>query len=394
MTDRPLSILLAGPLPPPIGGASISFRSLTEALGQRTDVSVSVVNTVGVRGRGLDAIVPLARLVGDLRRGLREADVCVLHVATSALHSMGPLTAILTHGSRTPLVIRKFAGTGVGAFGSARGFLSRWTLRRASLYLAQTKHLVEEARGVGIDHVRWFPNSRPMPVLPADPGDSRLCRKFVYLGHVREGKGILEIIDAAERFGGDVSVDVYGPLTYDIDASAFEGLSRVHYRGVLETSEVPGRLAACDALLLPTRFATEGYPGAILEAYGAGLPVIVTELGAIPEIVDESTGLTIDPADADALYAAMRTLHDDPALCARLRAGVRAKRGEFSSEFWHERFVKLCRGVVETGGPIGVDGSGNAAAKPGNRDTPTERRNRDPQRNAAPEIRKRACPSR
>ncbi len=347
MSERPLHILLAGPLPPPIGGASISFESLTKALRRRNDVQVSVVNTVGVRGRGPGVAAALVRLVGELRRGLREADVFVLHVATSALHSMGPLCAILAQGSRTPLVIRKFAGTEVRAFGPVRAGLSRWALGRASLYLAQTKHLVEEARASGIEHVQWFPNSRVMPVLPSDSDDSRVCRRFVYVGHVRTGKGIPEILDAAERFGDDVSVDLYGPLSFDIDSTAFVGLARVRYRGVLEPPDVAGRLGDYDALLLPTRFATEGYPGAILEAYGAGLPVIATPLGAIPEIVDDSTGLTIAAGDADALYCAMRALRDDPALCARLRAGVRTKRNDFSSEHWHEQFVEFCRGIAK-----------------------------------------------
>ncbi|MBD3368627.1 MAG: hypothetical protein GF405_10735, partial [Candidatus Eisenbacteria bacterium] len=52
MTNQPLHILLAGPLPPPIGGTTLLFERLVNAMEERDDVETTVVDTSGVRGKG------------------------------------------------------------------------------------------------------------------------------------------------------------------------------------------------------------------------------------------------------------------------------------------------------------------------------------------------------
>lgn len=343
VTDNRLRIMMAGPMPPPLGGATVLFGSLSDALARREDVTLVTVDTARVRGAGIRAPGALTTLLREIAAGMRDADVAVLHVATSALHVMGPAFARAAAAAGRPFLIRKFGGTDFTSFDPLRRVLIGWALARASLYLAETKELVKVARAAGLTNVRWFPNSRPMPPLPEDPPGGRACKRFVFLGQVRRPKGICELIEAAERLGGDVSVDVYGPLGYDVPESAFDGLGRVRYAGVLEPGRVHAALSAYDALVLPSHHAGEGYPGVILEAYGAGLPVVATRWRSLPELVDDASGMLVEPRDADALRAAMQRLADEPGLYAALRRGVRARRREFSDDVWHERFVTFCR---------------------------------------------------
>jgi len=346
MGDRCVRLLLAGPLSPPLGGTTVPFERLVKSLSERSDVAVSVVRTTGIRGGGLASLARAAALVRRLSRAIPRVDVVTLHVATSGLHIAGPLVACLSGRHGVPFVIRKFGGTDPREGGAVRWSLIRWALRRAGLYLAETKALVAEARADGIERARWFPNSRPMPPLPDRPaGEEDRCTRFVFLGQVRGEKGIRELIRAGERLGDGTAVDVYGPLGFDIDESAFSGLSRVRYRGVLAPEGVHAALASYDALVLPSY--GEGYPGAVIEAYAAGLPVVCTRGPALLELVDESSGILVEPRDAEALHEAMLALTRDPTLAARLRAGVAARRGEFSEGIWNERFVAYCRELVK-----------------------------------------------
>lgn len=346
--EAPIRILMIGPEPPPIGGTTVLFRSLVEALGDRSGITVTAVNTVGTRGGGVAGPLRLLRLASSVFWGMRGADVAALHVATSGLHVIGPLVALAARLRSTPLVVRKFGGTDFFEYSPLRRCLILWTLRRADLYLAETRDLVERARSAGLTNAAWYANSRPMPELPAEHSDGCCCRRFVFLGQVHGGKGVRELVEAGERLPEGVTVDIYGPLGFDVQESELNGRERVTYRGPVDSDDVHGVLSKYDALVLPSYHHGEGYPGVILEAYAAGLPVVSTRWRAIPELVDDGiTGLLVEPRDAGSLRAAMLSLVEDEELYARLCEGVRARRHEFSDEIWSQRFVEYCRGLKE-----------------------------------------------
>lgn len=90
--------------------------------------------------------------------------------------------------------------------------------------------------------------------------------------------------------------------------------------------DVDRLIAAMDVCVLPT-FA-EGVPLAILEAMAQGKPVVATNVGGIPEIIDNgTTGLLVPLGDAPALARALVALLDDPELALRIGAAGRSHVG-------------------------------------------------------------------
>jgi glycosyltransferase involved in cell wall biosynthesis len=347
MSGEILKIAMIGPLNAPVGGTGILFETLLAALEKRSDVAVRAVSTAAIRGGGLRAPFRLAGLAGEMKHAARWADVVTLHGSTTGLFINAPLAVRAAGRYGKGVVIRNFGGRDYGEFPAWRRTLVHRAVRAADLYLVEPKRLLELGKSRGIDHIRLFPNSRPMPSLPADPpGGPRPCRRFIYLGHIRRDKGIELMIEAGERMPEDVSVDVYGPMRFDMSEKDFAGLSRVRYRGVLNPGEVAPALGNYDALLLPTFYPGEGHPGVILEAYAAGIPVIASRWMGIPEVVPGGMGLLVEPRDAGALFEAMHSLVENNESFARLRASVRAGRNAFSQDSRTEEFVGWCREIA------------------------------------------------
>ncbi len=100
---------------------------------------------------------------------------------------------------------------------------------------------------------------------------------------------------------------------------------RVHFLGLRR--DVPDLLPLFDLLVLPSR--NEGMGRVLVEAQAAGVPVVATRVGGVPDLVSEGeTGRLVPPGDPAALAAAIRSLAGDRATVARMRNAARARVAE------------------------------------------------------------------
>jgi glycosyltransferase involved in cell wall biosynthesis len=86
--------------------------------------------------------------------------------------------------------------------------------------------------------------------------------------------------------------------------------ANVEFRPTVSPAEVPALIREARALLLPSLW-YEAQPRVILEAYAAGVPVLASDLGALPEAVGDESGLLVPAGDADAWSDAVERLLDD-----------------------------------------------------------------------------------
>jgi len=105
--------------------------------------------------------------------------------------------------------------------------------------------------------------------------------------------------------------------------------------------DVPELLSCCDLFVLPS--VAEGLPNAVLEAMAAGLPVVTTRVGGVPEIIEDGvTGLLVPPKDPRALAEAISRVLRNPELAARIaHAGQEHVRSEFSFDRLIENLNRL-----------------------------------------------------
>jgi glycosyltransferase involved in cell wall biosynthesis len=108
-----------------------------------------------------------------------------------------------------------------------------------------------------------------------------------------------------------------------------------HFLFLGRRTDIPELLACAEVSVLPSR--AEGLPNVILEAMAAGLPVVATRVGGIPEIiVDEESGLLVPPNKPSALAKAIIRVLRDPAFAAQIG---RTAREQIRTHFGFDRVV-------------------------------------------------------
>ena len=311
-----------------VGGTQVLFESVLAELRRRAHVGFSVVNTARpLAGRGrlgkllLDALALFGTLARTWRHAAR-ADLIVWFASSRAVLLGGGFVWLVCTLRRRPLGIRLFGGSFDEVLESAPAacrFIARRTFLRAELLLAETSR--SAARLGTVCKARWMPNTRNLPSRRQAFRPS--CRRLLFLSVLLPEKGLPELIAAAPRFPPGVRLSVYGPETPGFDIADIEGAPHATYRGVVPPERVPAVMEDHDAVVLPTRYPTEGYPGVLIEAFQMGLPVIVSRHPSLRELVTEGQdGLFVDADSVDSLVEAVVRLCSDDPLFRRLRAGA------------------------------------------------------------------------
>lgn len=181
------------------------------------------------------------------------------------------------------------------------------------------------------------------------PEDAGFC--FGMVARLVEQKGHDDLLEAfaevRDRLGeGHLVLVGGGPLRLDLETRAQErGIeSAVSFTGF--RWDVPALLDRFDAFVHPSLW--EGFGRVFLEAMAARLPVVATEVGAIPEIVaDGETGFLCPPEDPHALAEAMVKLVRRPERARRMgKKGFERLREHFSVESMVDRHESLYRELL------------------------------------------------
>ena len=158
---------------------------------------------------------------------------------------------------------------------------------------------------------------------------------LLFVGLLDEVKGLPLALRALAALGRpDVVLDVVGggPRRAEYEAlAATLGIERqVTFHGALDKPAVAALMRDAGALVVPS--VTETFSVVAIEAMASGLPVVATRVGALPELVDDASGLLVEPGDADGMARALASVldgrgrYDGAALArrARERYGVAA----------------------------------------------------------------------
>ncbi len=314
---------------------------------------------------------PLSNLaaIAQVRRWLRRRPVDLVHTHQTEAGIVGRFAADFAGGPRVIHTVHgtPFTGDRSAAVKAVLLAAERAAARRCDRIAVNAAALRDEylARGIGRPgdyavvpsgvEIERFADARPADDLAGRPGPVA-----VFAGRLVEGKGLGDLLaaleavaegaaeEAAAEEGAGLSLLVAGegPLGEALAAGARRRGLEGRIRLLGHREDLPRVLAAADLFVLPSW--REGTPRVVTEAMAAGLPVVATRVGGVPDQVrDGEEGRLIEPGDHGALAAALAELAADPELRARMGRSARERAGRWSIEAMAERTDALYRSVLE-----------------------------------------------
>ncbi|MFN0280943.1 MAG: glycosyltransferase family 4 protein [Kineosporiaceae bacterium] len=344
----PRVVVVAQAWPAQGGIASFAENIVADpTLGRSADMALLNTTRQAVRTAGRLSAGNLRNVVVDawrVFRAARTADVVHVQSAPGRLFPLARMVALCTAARLGGAGVLCHVHSGRVNGGNAEGFTpSRtylWILRRLprsvrvlTVSNAGTRALQALLPGHQVETVdNAVDVSR---FTQASPATEPVV--LLFLGTLSVRKGLADLADAAERLRAVADLPpwrlrVVGGAA-EVGEEEAEAL-RATFRakglgdclvGPLAGDAVVEALGAASVFVLPSHW--EGQPMVILEAMSAGLPVVSTTVGAIPDVVSDAEGVLVAPHDVDALTAALADLVRDPAARVRLGEGAR-KRAE------------------------------------------------------------------
>ena len=344
-----------------MGGPALHVAYLTDGLKQR---GYDTTLVAGSLARGEDSmafvadardvpvikidelgreISPLRDLVATFRlaRLIRRERPQILHTHTAKAGTVGRVAALLAGSRRPPIVVHTFHGHVLrGYFGPLRSLffrlLERWLASRTTALIAVSPQVRDDLVSLGIAPRERFAVIRLGIELDERiaPGQNGRAESRRYLGipddrfavgwigrmtAVKRTDDVLAAFKSLRESGVDATLCMVGDGP---DRALLE--QRAHDLGIVRDTlflgyqeDVAPFYAAFDALVLPS--SNEGTPVSVIEALGAGRPVVATRVGGVPDVVSEGEdGFLVEPGATEELAARLGQLARDPVLRERM----------------------------------------------------------------------------
>lgn len=274
----------------------------------------------------------LVQRIAQLTQLLRQKHIQILHVHAYGITGLPAFVAAVV--ARVPVIVVTHHGTIEWFLQNDSSALSKMTFllekhftkRIITLYTKAARAMA--SYGVSPERILVLPygvDYRRFQPIEHDQEQSQLFR-LITVTRMTGGKGHEELVNAIhlliERYPhlrlllvGD------GPTRPDIERQIQKlGLTGVvELAGRVPNAQIPALLQTAQVAILPSYMLGETLPVSLIEAMAAGLPAIGTRWVGIPDIiVDDETGILVEPKDVEGLAAAIERMVSAPELVTEM----------------------------------------------------------------------------
>lgn len=326
-----------------LDGQTIKTKTLLDELRKRTDWKFYIANTQNKSSS------PIKLLFQTIWMLLRCKDVFIL---------------VSQNGARVYFPILYYAGKVLKTRvyhdvigGSPEDYVinnprNRKYLNSFVVNWVETQQMCYGLDSVGVKNAEEMPNFKRLKCV--NPDDFKPCEtepyKLCTFSRVMKEKGIEDAIEAVEYINGKYKREVYQLDIYGlIDEEYKERFSSiitkcsssVSYKGLVPYDKSVEVIRDYFALLFPTYWFGEGFPGTIVDAFSSGVPVIATDWSANKEIVEHlQTGLIYPNEDVRDLKDALIWAKDNTSILFDMKFNCVKKAKDYQPDIHIEKIIK------------------------------------------------------
>lgn len=352
--SRPIRVLLVAPALPIVGGQSVQADRLMRRLSEVPGIEVELqpINPQFLpkfqRIKYLRTLLTIPKYIMDLLVRVPSFDVIHIFSASYTSFVISPTPALaVSKLYRKPTILNYRSG-------EAEDHLRRWrsavpTIRRFDRIVVPSRYLVDVFSMFGISaeaifnfvETERFRFRKREPLRPVFLTNRNFEAHYNVACALRSFKGIQAAIAEARLIVvGD------GPERTSLHELAGSlGLKGIDFRGSVRPEQMPAVYDEADVYLNASSI--DNMPNSIIEAFSAGLPVVSTNAGGIPYIVEhECTGLLSEIDDDEGLARNAIRLFDEPSLAGQLITEARNEVERYTWEKVSDQWIELYRSLA------------------------------------------------
>lgn len=299
-----------------LNGQTVKTKIITEELKKKLgQEQVLIIDTHGGKKTLLKA--PF-----QVFRALKNSKNVLIFPAHNGLRVYAPLLFFERKFFKKRKIHYVVIGGWLPDFIKNRKFLAKCLKRFDGIYV-ETNTMKSALKAQSFENVYVMPNCKKLSVLSENElvYPSKMPYKLCTFSRVMKEKGIEDAVNAVVTVNAVLgirafSLDIYGQVD-ETQTDWFDSLQKkfpsyIHYGGLVQFDKSVNVLKDYFALLFPTYYNGEGFAGTLLDAYSAGVPVIVSDWKYNAEIVNENVGFVYPTGDTNALIDILKAISENP----------------------------------------------------------------------------------
>lgn len=329
-------------------GQTIKTRTLVEEIHRMdTNSKILIADTYNYKKRGFIIFYKIIEV-------LKESDIVFILLSRNGMKVIFPIVNSLNVLFKKPILHDCIGGSLDDIVKRHPQLIKQ--INKFSVNWVESERLKERLENLGVKKVEYLPNFKRVKCIEEDslvleyPNQFRFCT----FSRVNEAKGIGRaceaVININIKYGfTKARLEIYGPIEENYDVKRYVDMSNgaISYNGVISADKSVETLAGAYALLFPTTFCGEGFPGTIIDAFSAGVPIIATDWHLNGEIIQDGyTGLLYDPEQPEKLEELMEYLMNAPELVFTMRKQCLEEAKKYAPEKIMETIKKKIESIL------------------------------------------------